>query len=393
MGSIFLSRHWNAFVRVAVVSLLAGFCGLVWLAHRNLGGIRDPVVRLALSFIGVQLALLALMTVVLAVVKYVQNIRSVARRKRLLDVEQLVTEFTTGGSETLLLADAKRFPEEFLSAIDRTLDWLRGDSRNRLIRLFEKTDLYKRTLFDTIHPEPHRALRAILLLAKMPSEITHDAVEAGMVHPEPVVRMAALRTVVAFGRPEARIHVLGFLPRLALWEKLVLFQSVPHNDPMLEQFLQRAIRSNQDDMILVALECILCRQRTVPVWADPRLTQSSNVEVRIKFFKALPYLHLDGDPLGLLASGLDDSDWRVRAMAAKSCAHFRDPALSGRLMDLIASGGHQSEVHHAARALAAIGGQGLEWLSLLKRSDQEMIRRTVSEALEQRLLAGEKSFR
>lgn len=146
-------------------------------------------------------------------------------------------------------------------------------------------------------------------------------------------------------------------------------------------------------MVLVALECILCRQRTVPVHADPRLIHSRNVEVRIKFFKALPYLHLEGDPFGLLATGLDDSDWRVRAMAAKACAHFRDPGLAGRLMDLIATGGHQSEVHHAARALAAIGGTGLEWLSLLKRSDQEMIRRTVSEALEQRILAGEKSFR
>lgn len=393
MGSIFLSRHWNAFVRVAVVSLLAGFCGLVWLAHRNLGGIRDPVVRLGLAFIGVQMALLLLMTCALTVAKYVQNGRSAARRKRLLDVEQLVTEFTTGGPEDPLLASAKRFPEEFLNAIDRTLDWLRGNARSRLIELFEKTDLFRRTLGDTVHPEPHRALRAILLLAKMPSERCHEAVEAGMEHTEPVVRMAALRTVVAVGRSEARLHVLDVLPRLALWEKLVLFQSIPLNDPMLEKFLQRAIRSNQDDMILVALECILCRQRTVPVWADSRLTQSSNVEIRIKFFKALPYLHLDGDPLGLLAAGLDDSDWRVRAMAAKACAHFRDPDLSGRLMDLIAGGTHQSEVHHAARALAAVGGPGIEWLSALKRSDEEMIRRTVSEALEQRLLAGEKSFR
>lgn len=393
MGSIFLSRHWNAFVRVAVVSLLAGFCGLVWLAHRHLDVVRDPVVRLGLAFIGVQLALLLFMTAALTAIKHIQNVRSAARRKRLLSAEQLLTEFATGGPGEPLLAQAERFPEEFLSAIDRTLDWLRGNSRTRVIELFEQTALFGRTLRDTAHPEPHRALRAILLLAKMPSETAQDALEAGMTHAEPVVRMAALRTVVAIGRPEARVQVLDVLPRLALWEKMVLFQSVPYNDPMLERFLQRAIRSSQDDMILVALECILCRQRTVPVWADPRLMESGNVEVRIKFFKALPYLHVDGDPFSLLATGLDDTDWRVRAMAAKSCSHFRDPALAGRLMDLIASGGHQAEVHHAARALAAVGGRGIEWLSVLKRSDQEMIRRTVSEALEQRLLAGEKSFR
>ncbi len=393
MGSIYLSRHWNAFVRVAVVSLLAGFCGLVWLAHRNLGGIRDPALRLALSFIGVQLALLLSMTVALVAAKHFQNIRSASRRKRLLEAEQVLTEFATGGPEAPLLVNARRFPDEFLSAIDRTLDWLRGNSRDRVVELFEKTGLFTRTLHDTVHPEPHRALRAILLLAKMPSARAQQALGVAMEHPEPVVRMAALRSVVAIGSPEARVHVLDVLPKLGLWEKLVLFQSVPYNDPMLEQFLQRAIRSNQDDMILVALECILCRQRTVPVWADPGLMQSGNVEVRIKFFKALPYLHIDGDPLGLLATGLDDADWRVRAMAAKSCAHFRDPALSGRLMDLIASSSQQAEVHHAARALAAMGGHGIEWLSVLKRSDREMIRRTVSEALEQRLLAGEKSFR
>lgn len=393
MGSIYLSRHWNAFVRVAVASLLAGFGGLVLLAHRALGGIRDPAARLALSFIGVQLALLGVMAAALVAAKYLQNVRSDLRRRRLLEVERMVAEFVSGGPEEPLLAAARRHPDEFLTAVGRTLDWLRGASSAKVTGLFSKTPLYRRTLLDTTHPEPHRALRAILLLAKIPAEVAQDAIETGMVHPEPVVRMAALRTVAALGRPVSREQILHIVPRLALWEKLVLFQSIPQNDPVLESYLRHAIRSTNDDMVLVALECILCRQRAVPVRADPRLTRSDNVEVRIKFFKALPYLSVEGDPLGLLAAGFGDSDWRVRAMAAKACVSFRDPCLAGRLMDLIADGGHQSEVHHAARALAAIGGPGLEWLSLLKGCGREMVRRTAAEALEQRMLRGEKSFR
>ena len=169
---------------------------------------------------------------------------------------------------------------------------------------------------------------------------------------------------------------------------MVLFHFAPVDSPLLPAFVTRALRSGEDQRILAALELVLTQQRLFPAPAPMRLARAANPEIRIKFFKALPFLQLAGEVPLVLQAGLEDPDWRVRAMAARACAHFRPAALTDRLLEMCRRFEHPSEAAHAARALATMGGEG--WLRLqdIANSADASARHIATEAVERHILGG-----
>ena len=89
-----------------------------------------------------------------------------------------------------------------------------------------------------------------------------------------------------------------------------------------------------------------------------------------------------------LRLGLTDSDWRVRAMAAQACGQFRAAALAGRLLEMCRSFENPAEAAHAARALAALGGEGWLRLQEVANSKTDVARQIATEAVERHRLGG-----
>src|SRR5205823_10004788 len=127
-------------------------------------------------------------------------------------------------------------------------------------------------------------------------------------------------------------------------------------------------------MILTGLEFVISRQRLLPITNTHHLAASPDLEVRIKYFKALPLFPADAESTpSVLRSGLADSDWRVRAMAARACGLLRVSSLVPQLLESIGAAKTSAEAGHAARALAAIGGEARNSLQALSSSGSEMI--------------------
>jgi hypothetical protein len=213
------------------------------------------------------------------------------------------------------------------------------------------------------------------------------AVRGSLQHPTEAVRRAARKAIVAGGDEDARREVLDNLCALPFWQRIILFHLVPA-DSTLRQFLQEAFHSGDDDRILVALEFVLTRQRLM-LFAVPRnLVQSKNVEIRIKFFRALPFLHLEGGSESALKAGLYDPDWRVRALAARACGFLRAGAFADRLIEMCMSFSDPAEAGHAARALSALGGDGWSRLQQVVSSGTGTGQRIAVEVIERRMVGG-----
>ena len=141
-------------------------------------------------------------------------------------------------------------------------------------------------------------------------------------------------------------------------------------------------------MVLAALEFVISRQRLLEVAETHPLASSPNIEIRIKYFKALPFFPINARTQSLLQSGLGDSDWRVRAMAARACGLLRVSNLAPQLLEVVKSSEISAEAGHAARALVTIGGEARRSLQALSSSGSEMVHRIITEVMEREILLG-----
>jgi hypothetical protein len=200
------------------------------------------------------------------------------------------------------------------------------------------------------------------------------------------VRASACFALAAQGSDIQQEKVFALLPVLPFWQRIVLFQQIQVDSPALEKYLSLAFRSPDRMVVLAALEFVLSRQRIRPAGPVAELAAAKDVEVRIKFFKALPLLATAEDPASLVATGLADADWRVRAMAARACGSLHLSALTAALVARLSTSKQPAETGHIARALASLGGESLLRLHAFINSDDDMIRAVTAEVLEKALL-------
>jgi hypothetical protein len=197
--------------------------------------------------------------------------------------------------------------------------------------------------------------------------------------------MAARITLAARGSRQAQERVLRELPRLPFWQRVVLFQQIPGDSPTLCEYLAGAFQTGDDTTVLAALEFVLSRQRLQPVGPASRLAGSTSIEVRIKFFRALPFLATDEDPVELIAQGLDDTDWRVRAMSARACGALGITSLGSFMAQRFARATHPVEAGHLARALTTLGADSWRLLKEFTVAENEVTRAIAAEVIEKHL--------
>jgi hypothetical protein len=384
--SLIYSKYWPYFLKCAPLGIFALFAGAVMMVGRQLE-VENIYIRYALACVLVQSIGIALMTLALFGGKALA-LRLNAQRKREVDrVSDRMARFVQSGEgEAALIAEAARYPAAFLAVWEDSVHRVKGTARRRVCDLLLSSGLGPQLQAQVGDSNPGRALRAIALLRQINDAGSLEAIERALDHPSETVRASAYIALVSNGSAEQQRLVFDQLPRLPFWQRVVLFQQIRDDSPTLKSYVTRAFQSADSSMILAALEYILSRQRMQMAGSIGRVATSAEVEVRIKLFKTLPLLIAEEDPGALIATGLSDPDWRVRAMAARACGALRLSALIPMLAERFGICTHAVEATHLAQALAALQGDALRRLQAFTVSDSDMKRAIAAEVLEKNLL-------
>jgi len=385
MTRLLYSRNWPRIIQGLVVIILLGYVGSVVIAAQWLEDIADPFLRYAAAFITVQFAFLALLLVLLLFGKHLRIKFEWRRATRVRALEELVAG---NGPEQEIVAAARRWPDEFLTVVYASLQVIRGSARERIVHLLETSELYPKVLGQTISRNPERAIRAIALLGQLDSPEARAAVYRALDHRAETIRQAARKVIMQGNDVEGQRKLVNSLPQLPAWQRLVMFHFAPSDESLFTGFVNDALKSGDDNRILIALELVLTRQRFQTCVLPMELARCKNPEIRIKFFKALRFLRPEGELVKALQLGLADSDWRVRAMAAQACGQFRAAMLAERLLEMCRTFTNPAEAAHAARALAALGGEGWIRLREVANSKTDVARQIATEAVERHMLGG-----
>lgn len=288
MTSLVSSRRFRLIERFLVCGTLAGYAACVLLVAGWLRAVDHPAIRYAVAFLFVQIAIQAGLILGLVASKHWRSCRERARAARRRRLEELLAR---PDSPREVLEMAARWPEDFLPVVENAIEGLAGSARVRVAELLEASAPYQQLLLEAADPDPGLVIRAISILGRMENTEARAAVWRGLKHPADAVRRAARRAIVT-GDEDARRQVLDGLCSLPFWERIILLQLAPA-DSTFDDYLAKALASVDDERILVALEFVLTRQRLLLVPVPAGLAQSRNVEVRIKFFRALPFLPLE----------------------------------------------------------------------------------------------------
>lgn len=385
MTRLIYSRNWPRIANLLVLAILICYTATVFVVAQWLEQFADPFVRYTLAFVIVQVAVLSSIGVLLIVGKLVRVRWEKSRNARIRQLEELLAGT---GSEQEALEAARQWPEEFLTVVNYALQSIRGSARLRVIRLLEASALYPKLLQQTVSRNPDRAIRAIALLGQLNTPRARAAVAKALEHPAATIKQAARKAVMQGSDEQAQRELLDTFPQLPPWQRLIMFHFAPSEAALLPQFVADALQSENETRILIALELVLTRQRFFSCAVPMRLARAENPEIRIKFFKALRFLRLDHDVVKTLQLGLTDSDWRVRAMAAQACGQFRVANLAEHLLAMCRRFENPAEAAHAARALAALGGEGWLRLQEVANSETDVARQIATEAVERHMLGG-----
>jgi hypothetical protein len=386
MLRILYSRYWPLLAKLTPLALFVLYLAAVLLMAQHLS-LENPYIRYALASVLIQSSTLFLITGGLLANKWI-GVRLDTRRQRRADriAEQMVGFALSCQSEEGLLWYAQRYPMDFLKVWESSLTTLKGSARERVLGLLSATGLDRRLQARVASSDPGRAIWAISLLRELNQEISLHAIEAALLHPAETVRASACFALAAHGSDIQQEKVFALLPALPFWQRIVLFQQIQADSPALEKYLSRAFRSPDRTMVLAALEFVLSRQRTQPAANAAELAVAEDVEVRIKLFKALPLLATAEDPGRLVVLGLADTDWRVRAMAARACGILHLSELTATLVTNLSASTQPAEIGHLARALATLGGESLLRLHAFTHSFDDMTRAVTAEVLERALV-------
>ncbi|MCX6621502.1 MAG: HEAT repeat domain-containing protein [Acidobacteria bacterium] len=386
---LFYSPRWPWIPRVAALLLLAGFLGLSMLTARYLIPIGNVFIRYAVAFIVVQVAVLMTLTLFLLVGKVVAIRRESLRSSRVRQLEGMLADYILNRFDREVLASfARQNPDEATTVFTGAFRVLRGSSRLMVEEIFVSCGLYERLVDEAGSADPSRALLALTAVREVDHPRGRQVLEKCLQHPVHMVQMAARVAALRNSDEELRWRVMYSIGKLPFWQRVVLFHQMPNDPDLLARFVAESLESQHDETVLTALELVMTRQRLIPARIPERILHSKNLELRVKLFKALPFLAGEGSTASLLRWGLADADWRVRSMAARACGSLRYPELAPVLERMAAESESQVEVGHAARALMAMGSGGQAHVQGLLEGADPVRRRILEETLGAAALTG-----
>ena len=361
---LYQSRWWNALVRsvVALAVLL-----YVWVVYQ----VQDALIltvrhthRWAVAFGLVQTVLLGVGISSIAIVKFFRERHQAVRAVRIARIRQLLAAYAAGQDKPSdeLIGCFRRWPRDFITVLSEAVHRVRGNALTQLQHLAWRPEVCSRAFHESSRRNPRRVAAAINILSQLPVAYAQKRIIALAADPRNTVRLQARRMLIRYGSQRSQLDLLRKLATMASWERIQLVQQLSRNAAVAPAFLRESLTSHDNQTVLAALDLVLGLQRFFGVSCPAHLVDDPDLEIRIRFFKALPFLAAPGEAAPLIRRGLRDSDWRVRSMAARAAGVLRLRHLGDDLLAVCTASTHGAEAGHAARALAALGGESWDRL-------------------------------
>lgn len=370
------------FAVTAGALVAAVVAGVIWVSTllEYTGG---PSARYAMAFAIVASNAVVLLIAGLAVSKIQRRRREALETRRKQAILDLLT---SGAPVSEVAAFADRWPRQMVDLADQTLAFLEGSARQRISQVARSVSCQQLLLTAVKSGTPKEAARALRVLGELDAEEGWAAISRALDDESETVRIAAKRVVLMKGNRGMKRVILRRLPEMVLWERVLMFHSLELDAEVVEQYLEEALASPESAQRIAALEMIHSRRRVFLRKVSAEIATSPESEVRIKFFKALPFLAIDAETALVLKRGLTDGDWRVRAMSAQACAYFRPAGLVDDLLAMCGVHSHAAEARHAAGALAALGGEAYLYLERMAASGVGVTSGIAADVIEQHIL-------
>jgi HEAT repeat protein len=200
------------------------------------------------------------------------------------------------------------------------------------------------------------------LLSRFPNEYSQSRLLRLCSDSRNAVRLHARRLVMRYGSNENQLELLRSLSGMPTAERIQLIQDLPIRSSVIPVYLASAWKSSEPGTVIPSLDLVISLQRYFELPCPSQFANHPNLELRIRFFRTLPFLSTPTQAVPIVQKGIRDDDWRVRAMAARAAGLLRLVQLGPDLVQLCITATQAAEAGHAARALAAMGGDSWDHL-------------------------------
>ena len=295
----------------------------------------------------------------------------------------------------------KRHPKRIVCLeFERYTAMLDGRSLTRMRALYERLALRHLGLRLAGSAFWWRRLEGVRLLGATSGDDVVDMLLERVQDNHPVVRLAAVRSLGKIRNAKAIRPLLDMLSEAEQMSRRQLAQTLIAFGSDIQPFLKRILveetdRQGDPGFLATILE-VLALTGDASCETEVRLAiASTHLEVRIAAFKAAGLLHLPL-PGRILAAGLKDEAWQVRAQAAITAGKLREDKVVSELGNCLSDRNWWVR-NNAGNALFSCGEKGIAELErIIRDSDdpfaRDMAMRTLtSDPIYQLLHQGSKS--
>ena len=285
--------------------------------------------------------------------------------------ESLLTCLAGGSDISTLRRFAKTNRTELETALLAFETTVRGESRDRLWKLALDLGLTHQWCQEAQSKDAGRRRNAFARLAVVatyePSlRLSNEILLAGLDHPDQETRREAARALAHSGVIGRTSRLFRFCVSDSPLTRILLAEDLrPLAFPLCADVLPEALRSNDTEFVLGALQVLLSWERALPLEDIGPVAEHKDPVIRTHAMRLLALLPASPANVQRVLQGLAESDTGVRAAAAASAGRLRLDAAMPALARFVRLG--PSEIATvAADALAAMpprGWQALEEFS------------------------------
>lgn len=268
-----------------------------------------------------------------------------------------------------------------LAAALEALAELPPQAAGRLRAAIRVSGLARRELGRLAHRDPARRAAACQVAGRIRQTGAIPVLRQRLRDPAAEVRRAAVGALGELGAVEAIEEIAETIEELGEWSNLLLVMALVRLGPAAAPAIARLLGASRSAAMTKAL---LQATGRIGVAADPFLVRTlashPDGEIRVEAVRVLGAIPPDPASAAVCFDRMDDVEWPVRALAARSIGRLGDARALGRLRRAMGDPAYWVR-QHVADAMAALGAAGVAALRDGLTDENPFVRDMAAQAL------------
>lgn len=354
----------------------------------------DPVLRAVAFLMGGYAALIILLFEV-ALLRGRRRRRATEASSQIApQVRQALVAHLAGANELQRLTEFQaKAPREVAAAILSYQDFVAGAARDSLCELTMQLGLVHQWR-EEIRTRDVKKLRQVyaalvFISAYEPCRRVTDVIlDEALDHKDRDVRLLCAQALAEYGDARTVERIFQMAVRETLLGRILVTEPLrQHSMELCRRALPEALRSDDPDIVLGALEIILAWERALPISGLEAHFEHPRRDIRAAALRCAPFSMASPEMEAAVARALDDPEPEVEIAAATAAARLRIPAALPSLVRCLHSG-IAPVARTAAGALAELPPAGLAALEKAAGSPEPVTAAAAAEVLRRNQMAG-----